>query len=331
MCSMEQLKIVRLNAHTWKTSDMERKILAPLGAHIIEMEFPEDSDEIFSSDAILILSAYLQRPIIEMLQKCRVIARIGNGIDKIDIEAATQKGIYVTNVPDFCTNEVADHTMAMLLSAARFLKENEAAMRRGRQLHDVRIHRLANCTLGIIGFGRIGQAVAKRAKAFGMRVVVCDPQTTPDIAKSFEVELVDKDTILRESDYLCLLCPLCSATSKMIGENELKNMKSSAVLVNTGRGELVDEDALADALQNGVIRFAALDVFGQINVFAQNGFPTTHPFFRLDNVMLTPHIASLSTESMEEVLRDSAQAVYDVLTGKRPTHIVNPNLIPWFE
>jgi len=324
---MNPFTIIRLNSRSFPISGVERETLAAVPAEVISVEQPEDCERFAQADAVMVVSAYLRQAQIDRLQHCRIIARMGNGTDKIDIEAAAQKGILVTNVPDFCTEEVADHTMALLLTAARQLHRYDSAMRQGKQLMDLpHIRRLSRQTLGIIGFGKIGQAVARRARSFGMRILVCDPQLRGPEPAVQEVTLTDKETILEQSDYVALLCPLTAATKQMIKMDELRKMKPTAVLVNTARGELVDENALAEALRTGVIRYAALDVFGQINVFAVEGFSTDHPFFKLDNVLLTPHVAAFSEESMVQVARDCAQSVVDVLSGVRPQHIVNPEV-----
>ena len=326
--------VVRLNAETFPMSSEEREPLAAFGAEVIQIEGSTD-DEIVATacdaDGVMLISAYLHGPVIERLSRCRIISRLGTGVDKIDVEQATRQGILVANVPDFCTEEVADHTMALLLAAARRLKFFERQMRRGRQPHDLRyMHRLSTCTLGIVGFGRIGRAVARRAKAFGMRVLACDPQLTEADAWREGVNAADLGRILGESDYLTLLCPLLPSTRGMLGLHEFRRMRPGAVLVNTGRGELVKEDDLVTALREGIIRYAALDVFAGIGVFAPGGFPTDHPLFSLENVLLTPHVAAYSEESAVDVRVRGTQAVLDVLSGRWPSHLVNPEVVPWF-
>ena len=326
--------VVRVNAATFPMQEAERAILAEVDAEIVEIEGATD-DEVLASardaDAIMIVSASLHGPVITQLTRCKVISRLGTGVDKIDVAEATRKGIFVTNLPDFCTEEVADHTLALLLAAARRLPYYTAAMRRGEQPHDLDgMHRLSTQTLGLIGFGRIGRAVARRAKAFGMRILAADPALTAEDAAREGIIDADRDAVLAEADYLALLCPLTPATRGMIGLRELRRMKPTAVLVNTGRGELVVEDDLVTALREGIIRFAALDVYAGVNVFAEGGFPTDHPLFSLDNVLLTPHIAAYSQESAEASHRGGAQAVVKVLTGHWPTHPVNPEVTPWF-
>jgi D-3-phosphoglycerate dehydrogenase len=320
--------VARLNARTFPIGEEERQILSLIDADIVEIEGGTD-EEILSAcrdvDAIMIISAYLHGTVIRELKKLKVISRLGTGVDKIDVEEATRQGILVTNLPDFSTNEVADHTMALLLSVARRLKYHEALMLQGQKPTSVEgMHRLSVQKLGIIGFGRIGKAVAKRAISFGMKVLIYDPMISSEVAQNEGVERVDFETILQESDYLSLLCPLTSSTREMIKKEELKKMKPTSVLVNTGRGELVNENDLAEALKAGIIHYAAIDVFGGINVFAEGGFPVEHPFFSLNNILLTPHVSALSEESFAFARSGGAMAVVDALSGKIPVHIVNP-------
>ena len=327
-------RIVRLNARTLPLSETERSLLGTLGAELIEIEGAAD-DEIMAAsrdaDAILIVSAYLRGPVIHDLSRCKIISRIGTGIDKIDIDAATSKGIIVNNLPNVFTDEVADHTLALLLAAARQLRSLDREMRQGRRPLDLsRMHRLSVQTVGLIGFGLIGRAVARRCRAFGLRVLAHDPCLTSELAAQEGVTSADLDTLLVESDYLCPLCPLLPQTRGMLAMPQFRKMKPTAVLVNTGRGELVNEDDLAAALKEGVIRYAALDVFGIVNVFGEDGFPTDHPLFELDNVLLTPHVAAASEEAGADCRRRAAQAVVDVLRGVWPEHAVNPAVTPWF-
>ncbi len=326
--------VIRLNAVTAPMDAVERDILAEIDAQVIEIEGATDEEILAAArnaDAIMVVAAYLHGPVIDALTRCRVISRLGTGVDKIDIPTATRKGIYVVNLPDFCTEEVADHTLALLLAVTRRLPYYTAAMRRGEQPHALdNMHRLSTQTLGLIGFGRIGRAVARRARGFDMRVLAHDPALTPDAAMREGVTAVDLNAVLAEADYLALLCPLLPTTRGMLGLREFRRMKPTAVLVNTGRGELVVENDLVTALREGIIRFAALDVYAGINVFAAGGFPTNHPFFGLENVLLTPHVAAYSQESSAESHRDGARAVVEVLTGKPPAHPVNATVVPWF-
>jgi D-3-phosphoglycerate dehydrogenase len=311
----------------------ERETLSCLEHRLIEIE-GENDEEIKSSvskaDAILVVSSYLRSPVVDSLKNCRIISRIGTGVDKIDVEAATHRGIVVNNLPGAFTEEVADHTLAMLLAAARELPTLDRVMRKGCQPGSHSIHRLSTQTVGLVGFGLIGRAVAKRCRAFGLRVMACDPMLTKDDADSAGVVRADWENLLGEADYLCLLCPLLPTTRNMLALPQFRKMKRTAVLINTGRGELVNEDDLATALREGLIRFAALDVFGRVNVFAPNGFATDHDLFKLDNVLLTPHFGAASIEGALECRCRAAHAVVDVLSGRWPEHPVNPNVKTWF-
>ncbi len=327
-------RVVRLNAHTWPTAEIERNLLAPFDAEFIESEGATD-EEILSvcrdADAIVVVSSWLRGTVIAALTRCKIISRMGTGVDKIDIGAATQKGIIINNLPDAFTAEVADHTMALLLAAARQIKYLDCEMRQGRKPAPIAdLHRLSCQTVGIIGFGLIGRAVAQRCRAFGLRVLAHDPCLTPELASREKVISVGLDTLLAEADYLCPLCPLLPQTRGMLAMPQFRKMKRTAILVNTGRGELTNEDDLATALQEGVIRYAALDVFGIVNVFGEGGFPTTHPLFKLDHVLLTPHMAAVSEEAAQDCRQRAVQAVIDVLHGKWPERAVNPEVKPWF-
>ena len=324
--------VARLNAITFPMLDAEREMLSSINADIVELEGAAD-DEILTvagkADAMMIVSAYLHGSVIKKLQHLRVISRLGTGTDKIDIEEATRCGIVVANLPDFSTEEVADHTLALILASARRLKYYETCIREGnRPMSVAGIHRLAVQTLGIIGFGRIGKAVAKRAMAFGMKILAYDPLLNPGGKNEWNVEAVDFETVLAQSDYLALLCPLTSDNREMIRMEQLKKMKPTAILINTGRGELVQEEDLAEALKAGVIQGAAIDVFSGINVFSESGFSTNHPYFLIDNILLTPHVSANSEEAMVASRIGGAKAVIDVLNGCFPQHVVNRGVIP---
>ena len=329
------MNVLRLNACTFPMLQEERDILSELRSSVTEIEGDTDEEIIGyadRADAVMIVSAYLKAPVFRALKKCRIISRLGTGYDKIDVEQATRQGIMVTNIPDFCTDEVADHTMALLLASARRIKKYDSMMRNGEKpIGPDGIHRLSVQTVGLVGFGRIGSAVARRCLGFGLKVLAYDPGLTPEKAAKESVAMATLDQLLVESDYVCLLCPLLPSTRKMIAMRQLEKMKRTAVLVNTGRGELVDEVDLATALKTGLIGFAALDVFAGINVFAQEGFKTDHPFLALDNVLVTPHVSANSEESLTDSRRRGAQAVVDVLNGKWPKHLVNPDVKPWFD
>ncbi len=325
---------MRLNATTYPTEPVEREELARVDAVLTEIE-GQRADEILAvaedCDALLVVSSAIPRQVIERLRNCRVISRLGAGTDKIDVAAATEHGILVTNVPDFCLNEQAEHTMAMLLAFHRRLPYMMAAMRSGNwtaRSHPG-VHRLAGRTLGLIGFGASARAVAVRAAAFELRLLawVRNPDKDSDIAAQFGVRLAPLDVVLANADYVSLHLPLTAETRGIINASRLKLFKPGTVLINTARGALVDEAALIEALQSRRIGGAALDVFDGINVFAVPGPPTAHPFFELDNVLLTPHCAGSSVESSIDSKTRGALNAALVLSGQRPQHIVNPEVL----
>jgi len=318
------MKILRLNARTFPMIDEERKILHDANAELIEKELFSECFTPEEFDGVMIISACLRAADIRRLTKCRIIARLGNGCDKIDLTEAAKQGIAVANVPDSFTVEVADHTMALMLSALRKLKPHEEMMRQGRRPEGTfGLHRLSSLTLGLIGFGRIGQMAAIRAQAFGMRVIVSDPALTEEAAAKSGVERASFDTVLETADVVSLLCPLLPSTREMLTMKEFRRMKPTAILINTARGELVNETDLAQALETGVIAGAGVDVFGGINVFAEGGFSTDHPYFKVKNIQLTPHVAANAEEAKIETFSRAAQYAVDGVNGIMPPFVVN--------
>ena len=248
------------------------------------------------------------------LTRCRVIARLGVGINNIDIATARTRGIVVTNVPDYCREEVSDHALALILALVRKLPLAHADVQRGlwNQLGYRPIHRLNTLTLGLIGHGRLAQALARKAGSLGLRVIAHDPYAAPDPAS--QVRLVPLRALLGEADIVSLHVPLVAETRGMIGCAEIRQMKSGAILVNTSRGELIDESALAQALDERHLSAAALDVF------ANEPLPTNSLLQGRANVLLTPHIAFYSEESLEELQRTAAEDVARALSGLAPRY-----------
>lgn len=272
------------------------------------------------------LSTPLTGRVIRALPRCRVIARYGVGVDNIDLVAATEEGIVVTNVPNYCTPEVADHTVTLILALARRLLSLDRFVRSGRWVGSIQftgpIHRLSTLTLGLVGFGRIAQEVARRMEALVGDIVAYDPYVDPDRAAGLGVEPVDLNTLLARSDVVSLHVPLNSNTHHLIGESELERMKPTAFLVNTSRGQVVDEGALIAALESERIAGAALDVV------AIEPLPTESPLRALPNVILTPHFANYSVEAVRDLRESVACAVCDVLAGRWPAHVVNGDVEP---
>ncbi len=330
-------KAVRLNAVTYPIDNVERQELARAGVEFVEIEGQEPHEILAAAedcDALLVVSSRVPASVIKRLTRCRVIARLGAGTDKIDIAEATRQGIVVTNVPDFCLNEQAEHALALLLAFARRLPFMTEAMRTHNwsARHHPGVHRLAGQTLGLIGFGASARAVAQRAASFGLRLLswVRDPVKYRDIAEQLRVELVPLDRLLIESDFVSIHLPLCDETHHLLSADRLARLKPNAVLINTARGAIIDEAALVTLLQQRKIAGAALDVFEGIDVFALPGTSAAHPLLELDNVILTPHCAGSSVESSNESKVRGARNAAEVLLGIRPASIVNPTVVPRF-
>ena len=330
-------RAVRLNAITYPTEPVEARELAQAGAELIEIEGQQPEEIVAAAadcDALLVVSSRVPAEVIDGLTKCRVISRLGAGTDKIDVAAATRNGIVVANVPDFCQNEQAEHTLTLLLAFARRLPYMTEAMRAANwtaRSHSG-VHRIAGRTLGLIGFGASAQEVARRAAPFGLRLLAWarTPEKYLQIARELSVELVDLDRLLAESDFVSIHLPLTSETHHLLDARRLLRMKPTAVLVNTARGAIVDESALVEALQERRIAGAALDVFEGIDVFALPGTVAKHPLLELDNVILTPHCAGSSVESSLDSKSRGARHAAEVLLGRWPPHVVNPKVQPRF-
>src|SRR5688572_11373802 len=321
---------VRLNATTYPVEPDEHGQLTRAGSTFIELESVQP-DEVLAAardcDALLVVSAYVPGELVKQLTRCRVIARLGAGTDRIDVAAATRCGIIVTNVPDFCVNEQAEHTLALLLAWVRRLPYMFDAMRRGEWTarHHPGVHRLAGQTLGLVGFGTSAQGVASRAAPFGLKVVAWarNPAKYRETAERLGVRLVSFDRVLAEADFVSIHLPLTRETHGLVGPAELTKMKPTAVLINTARGAIVDEAALVSALQSGQLAGAALDVFDGIDVFALPGPPPRHPLLEMENVLCTPHCAGSSVESSRDSKVRGARNAALVLQGQMPPHIVN--------
>ncbi|HKB05380.1 MAG TPA: C-terminal binding protein [Gemmataceae bacterium] len=329
------LRAVRLNAVTYPVEPGECAELARVGAELVAIEGQRPEEIVAAAgdcDALLVVSSYLPASVIERLARCRVISRLGAGTDRIDIEAATRLGIVVANVPDFCLNEQAEHTMALLLALARRLPWMTAAMRRGdwSARHDPGVHRVAGRTLGLVGFGAGAKVVAERARGFGLRLVAWARTRDRHRADAdrLGVQLVDLDELFEESDFVSIHLPLTPGTRRLIDADRLGRMKPTAALINTARGAILDETALVEVLRSRRIAGAALDVFEGIDVFALPGTRPDHPLLELDNVILTPHSAGSSVESTLDSKLRGARNAAAVLAGKWPAAVVNSAVRP---
>jgi D-3-phosphoglycerate dehydrogenase len=306
--------------------DPAREVLSRIGA-TLELAPAPTPDAIMAiakdADAILVTYAKITGEMIRDLKKCRIISRFGIGVDNVDIAEATGKGIVVTKVPDYCIDEVSDHTMALLLAVVRKIPFINRQVHGGtwKMPNVVPIKRLRGSTLGLVGFGRIPQLVVPKAKAFGMKVLAYDPFVPKEVFLAAGVEGVDLDTLLKTSDYVSVHSPLVPETKNLFNADAFRKMKKTAYLVNTARGPIIDEEALAKALDAGEIAGAALDVM----VNEPPG--AAHPLFGRDNVVITPHTSFYSEEALVDLQTKAAQEVVAVLSGQAPRNPVNPDAL----
>jgi D-3-phosphoglycerate dehydrogenase len=301
----------------------EKDEFAKIGSELILAQVQEERELIRAcreADGLLNQYAPLTRRVLENLPNCKVVSRYGVGVDSVDLKAATDLGIIVANVPDYCMDEVADQTVSMLLGLIRKTAFFDQKVKSGQWnfRQGIPIYRTRGKTLGLIGCGKIGLEVAKRISAFGLRVIAFDPY----IEKPHEViELKDIDTVLKESDFISIHCPLNDSTRHLIGDEAFKKMEKRPILINTSRGPIIDEKALIQALKEGLISGAGLDVLEKEPPDSQN------PLLKMENVILTPHVSFYSVESISELKRRTAKNVADVLTGRWPRSVVNREVI----
>lgn len=301
--------------------DVERQILQQIADVVVAPAGDPDALRELVRDADGVLTCYtkISEDIIQAMEKCQIIARSGIGVDTIPIPLATAKGIKVTNVADYCIAEVADHTMALMLALVRGLDPAMRRVRAGTWSVESAgpLRRLTGRKLGLVGFGNIAQAVARRAQAFGLNLLVADPFVKEDVLNEFGAKRVELDTLLKEADIVSLHAPLHAQTHHLINSSTLSLMQPHALLVNTSRGALVDFDALQKALVDGRIAGAGLDVLEdeppeQVAAIAET-----------PNLLLTPHIAFYSDEATQELREKSASEILRVLRGEEPLFQVN--------
>lgn len=308
---------VVITDYVWESLDVERKTLGDLAELIpLKTKKPEEFLDA-AKDCDALLNTYagpITAEVMARMPKCRIIARYGIGVDTIDLEAATRAGIIVTNNPTYCIEEVAEHTMALLLACARKVAFYDRMVRAGRwEVPPGKpIYRLAGRTLGLVGFGNIARAVAVRAAAFGMRVLYADP-----FVKEGPGTKVEMNALLSESDFLSLHPPLTAETRKLMNDGAFSRMKPSAFLINCARGPVVDTEALVRALDAKTIAGCALDTTDP------EPLPDPHPLRGRDNVIIIPHAAWYSEKAMEGLQAGAPGEVRRVLSGEWPVNVVN--------
>jgi len=283
------------------------------------IEFTQDADGIVS------VLTPMTAKVINTLKKCQIIVRRGIGYDIVDTKAAAAKGIPVANVPDYCVEEVADHAMTLLLCAVRKVIPGREHVRDGHWLGDFKqlepIPALKDCTLGLVGFGRIAREVAIRAKSFGMKVQATDPYIPDEVGAQHGVKLVSLDELITSSDFISIHAPLTDDTRDLISKREFAKMKPTAILINTARAAVVNEEALIEALQSGKIAVAAFDVM------AQEPPKPDNPLLKMGNMIITPHTAWYSDRASRVLGEKVAEEILRVFKGYLPKNLVNPDVI----
>jgi D-3-phosphoglycerate dehydrogenase len=275
---------------------------------------PEALAAVKDADAIMVTLQKVTGEIIRSMTRCRIISRAGTGLDTIDIPVATERGVWVTYVPDYSIDEVSAHAIALLLSLARGIPALTQATRNGTWNPAAwgPIYRLKDQMLGILGLGRIGQATAEKGRGLGLNVIAYDPFANQAVADQLGVRLVDLDTVARESDYISLHSPLLDSTRHIINADFLAKMKPTAYLVNAARGPLIDEAALLNAVRSGQIAGAGLDVL------AVEPIDPNSPLLQEERILITPHAAWYSEEAKLDMRTRATEEVVRVLSGQPP-------------
>lgn len=318
---------VAVTDSTFESLDIENEVLRPCGLTVAGAQIRTQQELkrfVHDADYVITQFAPLDADVIDSMQRVRVIVRYGIGVDNVDLRAAAERGIPVCNVPDYCIDEVADHTLALILAATRQVVANANHVHEGNWGLAVRLNAmlpLRQMTVGVIGFGRIGREVVNRLRPFKCRLCVYDPEVDAAEVHSFGCEPVGLRTLLAESDLVTLHCPANSKTRYLINSSSIENMRDGAILVNAARGSIIRTDDLVDALARGKIAFAALDVF------ETEPLPPDHPLRKLENVVLHSHIAALSSAAVMTLRREAASILARAERGERLPNIVNG--VPW--
>ncbi|NOU96592.1 C-terminal binding protein [Paenibacillus sp. LMG 31456] len=322
---MAKYKVV-ITDYEYKSLQIEQDVLDQLDIEFITSAQCKTEEEVIElardADAILNQYAPITEKVIQNLNNCKVISRYGVGVNTIDLDAATRKGIVVANCTDYCIDEVADHALALLLASTRKVSLLDAYIKRGvwEYKRAIPIYRLREKVLGLVGFGKIPQNLSLKAKALGLQVKAYDPFITSEIASKYEVELVDLDTLCRTSDFISVHVPLTPKTQGLISTKQFSEMKREAIIINTSRGPLIDEQAMITALQSSRIAGAALDVLEHEPIKSDN------PLLEMEQVILNPHVAWYSEESERELKGKVAQNIVDVLSGFYPRYLANASV-----
>ena len=317
---------VLITDYAWPSIEPERQVLAEIGAELIAAETGDEAELLPlapTMDGILTCWKPVRAPVIAAAEKCQIIGRCGIGLDNIDVEAATEHGIIVTNVPAYCIDEVSDHAMGLLLACARKISRFDQAVKKGTWEQNIgpAMRRIRGKTLGVVGFGRIARSIVPKAKAFGLTINVCSPRTDSELIQACGAQKVSFSELLATSDFITIHAPLTPETQGMFSDAEFRAMKPTTYLINTARGGIIDTAALTTALRTAEIAGAGVDVL-EVEPPEQN-----EELLTLDNVIVTPHAAFISEESILDLEVAAATCIAEVLTGKLPKSVVNPSVL----
>ena len=313
---------VHLTDSDFNDTDVESATLAPIGA-TLQRHACRTADDVVATcqdaDALIVQWAPITRDVLASLPRVRAIARFGIGVDMIDVAAATERGVAVCNTPEYCIDEVATHALSMLLAQARALPRLQAAIashRWGFGAVDTPIHNLARRTLGLVGIGRIGSRLAEFCRPLGLQLIGYDPY-----ARDGQIPLLSFEELLTRSDFISIHCPLTEETRNLFDAEAFARMKPSAYLINTSRGGIVSSKALEQALHNGVIAGAALDVL-PVEPPAWDD-----PLLKAPNLLLTPHVSWYAEGVTERMRREASAALVQLFSHERPAGLLNPTVL----
>jgi len=317
---------IMVTDYAWEDLEIERKILSTINASLVTAHSGTEDELVELAagvDGIFTNWKPVTRKIIANARKCKAIVRYGVGLDNIDVQYATEMGILVANVPGYCLEEVSDHALALLFALARKITLFDRAAKSG--IYDLRVgppfYRLRGKTLGLVGFGKIGSLVCRKAMGLGLEVIAFHRTARFNSAKDEAIETVSFPELLRRSDYISIHAPLTFETHHLFNLAALQQMKSTAFLINTARGDIVDSKALLQALDDGLIAGAGLDVLPEEP-------PDTHdPLLLHPKTIVTPHAAFNSVESLQELRSTAAAEMLDALLGNVPQFVVNPEVL----
>lgn len=317
------MKVV-VTDHSNMEFEEEKKVFESAGAKLKIANCKSEKEIIeVSQGAIGLINSEIQitQEVIESLPDLKVIAKYSNGVDNIDVEAATENNVFVANVPDYCTEEVASHALALILTLSRKIVSLNQSVKKGRWLFDEAgpLHRFSTQTVGLISYGSIARNLSQKLQAIGFQVIAYDPLIESSDLKT-DVELVTLEELMRRSDVISIHAPLLKETHHMVNKKVLELAKPNAIIINTGRGQIINETDLIDALKEERISGAGLDVL------EQEPMDISNPLLSMENVILTPHAAFFSVESMQELKEKTMLNIMDVLEGRKPRYLVN-NLV----